>query len=458
MDLRLTLAILVAKIIGYLARLTGSGATAAPGLYALKIDPNLVRKLTSGIKHGSIIISGTNGKTTTSRLTSDILKSKFSIVHNRQGSNLLRGIASTLISTSSASGKIRANLALWEVDEGTLPDAINNTHPKTIVLLNLFRDQLDRYGEVNTVRTKWQKSLEKLPKSTTLILNADDPGISFISKSFRGKVIFFGVNDKKINLPEIAHIADVRHCLICGSKLIYSALLSAHMGHYTCPKCDFKRPTPQISASNLDFKSDFSTSIKLIVNGQLSNVAYQLPGLFNVYNILAAVSIGSTLKIATAAIKQSIESFTAAFGRFQKIKIGDKKIIIFLTKNPTGTNEVIRTIATKNRINLLAILNDNIADGRDVSWIWDTNWEVLKEKIKNLSLSGTRAWDLATRFKYSDFKLSKNMIDENISSSIYSTVKNLHNKDTLLILTTYTALLDVQKTLPKMGSVKWHEQ
>ncbi|MBI2327633.1 DUF1727 domain-containing protein [Candidatus Curtissbacteria bacterium] len=467
-DPRLIIAIFIGKIIAFLTKLTGSGATAAPGLYALKIDPSLVKKLSNQIQHGSIIISGTNGKTTTARLTSDILSTKFNVIHNRQGSNLLRGIASTLISKSSLLGKINENLALWEVDEATLPEAIENTNPQVVVLLNLFRDQLDRYGEVDIVRNKWQKILEKLPKSTTLILNADDPGISILANNFRGKVIFFGVNDKKINLPEISHVADIRHCLACGSNLEYSTLLSAHMGHYKCPSCNFKRPSPRVTVSNLKFNRNFSTS------GQFSifnlrrkyqandifqfSIHYNLPGLYNVYNVLAATAVARIFKIKTSVIKKSLENFTAAFGRFQSVQIRNKSVLIFLTKNPTGTNEVLRTIATKNKINLLAILNDKIADGRDVSWIWDTNWEILKEKIKILSVSGTRAWDLATRFKYAGFNLSKKLVDEDISYSINSTVKNLHNKDTLSILTTYTALLEVQKTLSKMGSTQWHEQ
>ena len=459
MDLRLALAILIGKFIAILNKLTGSGATAAPGLYALKIDPNLVKKISKNVIHGSIIVSGTNGKTTTSRLIADILSSKYKIIHNRQGSNLMRGIASTFISHSSIVGKVDCDLAIWEVDEATLPKAIKHTSPKIIVLLNLFRDQLDRYGEVDTVRVKWQKALSFLPKSTTLILNADDPGISILAESFKGKVIHFGVDDKEINLPQIENVADIRHCLNCGSNLVYSTLLSAHMGHYSCPNCYFKRPIPQISAESLNFKPNFSTSIKLNVNDQLLNMAYQLPGLYNVYNVLAAVAVATPLNFDPQTIKYHTEKFSAAFGRFQQIKIDGKNILIFLIKNPTGANEIIRTLALKNNFIILAILNDKIADGRDVSWIWDTNWEILTQKVKKASISGIRAWDLATRLKYADFKLSKNNIYKDIYYSIKRTLGNLNTKDTLIILPTYTALLEVQKSLRKLGAnTKWYEQ
>lgn len=461
MDLRLTLAILIGKLISYSIKLTGGGATAAPGLFALKFDPALVNKLTKKLKYGSIILSGTNGKTTTARLTFDLLSTKFKVIHNRAGSNLLRGIASTLIAKVSLWGKLQADLGLWEVDEATLPEAIVNTKPKVITLLNLFRDQLDRYGEVDTIRNRWQKALKghTLNKGITLILNADDPGISILANSFRGKIVFFGVNDQKLDLPSITHVADIRHCLRCGSNLKYSALLSSHMGHYTCPNCNFKRPKPAIAATNLKFKPDFSTSLRLNVKGQMSTVNYQLPGLYNVYNILAAYTTGHVLGIDPILIKERVKEFSAAFGRSQSVQIGKKSVVIFLIKNPTGANEVIRTIAAKSKINILSILNDNIADGRDVSWIWDTNWEILSDKIKSIKVSGIRSWDLATRLKYAGILLDKNNVHKDISYSIHKSLKNLNTKDTLLILPTYTALLEVQKTLAKLsGTSKWHKQ
>lgn len=457
MDLRLLFAILVGKTIALLAKLKGSGATAAPGLYALKIDPDLVKKLTKKLQYGSIVISGTNGKTTTSRLTANILSTKFKIIHNRQGSNLLRGIASTLLFHTSFFGKVSGNLGIWEVDEGTLPQAIKHTNPKTIALLDLFRDQLDRYGEVDTVRAKWQKALTTLPFSTTLILNADDPGVSFLAKSFSGKARYFGVEDKKLDLVEITNVADIRHCLNCGANLNYSALLTAHMGHYQCPTCDFKRPKPQVSASNLKFNKDFSTSADLSLFTSHLSLSYNLPGLYNVYNILAASAVCDSLNIDHTKIAEKIESFSAAFGRFQSIKIGSKSVLIFLIKNPAGANEVIRTIATVEKISLLAVLNDNIADGRDVSWIWDTNWEVITQKIKQISVAGTRAWDLATRLKYAGLKLSKNDVYENINYSVKQSVNKLSNNNTLIILPTYTALLEIQKLISKLGGGKWHE-
>lgn len=458
MDLKLSTAILIGKIIGFLTKLTGGGATAAPGLYAIKIDPQLVRKISQKNQVDSIIISGTNGKTTTSRLLFEILSTKYKIVHNRQGSNLLRGIASTLISQSSILGKIEQKLAIWEVDEAALRQVINSTKPKIVVLLNLFRDQLDRYGETDTIRDKWQKSLSLIPKETVLIANADDPQISYIAQKFKGKVIFFGVNQTKLNLPEISHVADIKHCLNCGSKLDYLTVLSSHLGHYSCPNCSFKRPSPSVSASNLKFNSYFSTSAGIAINNHQLTINYHLPGLYNVYNVLAATAIANYLEIERADAKKTISSFSAAFGRSEEITVQEKKVKIFLIKNPTGANEVLRVFAQLNKVNLLVALNDNFADGRDVSWIWDTNWEVLSNKIKSITISGVRAWDMGLRLKYAGFKLSKKMINEDINYSLNFTVKNMRFDETLLILPTYTAMLEIQKYLAKTKKgPKWHE-
>lgn len=454
MDFKFVTAVVVGKIVSTIIRLKGGGATAAPGYYALKIDPNLVPKLVKNLDK-NIIVSGTNGKTTTSRLISDILSQNHKIIHNRQGSNLTRGIASTLLKTYP----LKQNaVGLWEVDEATLADAISATNPQIVVLLNLFRDQLDRYGEVNTLRSKWQKIVSTLPKEATLVLNADDPGIAYLAKSAKCKVLFFGIKDQKIDLPQVAAVSDTRYCPNCTKKLIFQAQFSSHLGHYHCSNCDFKRPVPQISASNLDFEPDFSTKLQISIHKRTLGASYQLPGLFNVYNVLAAVSVANSFDLEDDNLTSPISNFSGAFGRFQKINIQNKQILIFLVKNPTGANEVLRTLATKDNLNILAILNDNFADGRDVSWIWDTNWEILTGRVKSINIAGIRSWDLANRVKYAGFKLNKDNVYTDIYYSLQKSVGNLNNNDTLIVLPTYTALLKVQQSLNKMGTnLKWHK-
>lgn len=459
MDLRLTIALTTAKLIALVLKTKGSGATAAPGLIALKIDSNLINKLCAKISGGSIIISGTNGKTTTARLTFDILSRDYKIIHNRQGSNLMRGIASALIAKTTISGKIMGDLAIWETDEATLPAAIEETSAQTIVLLNLFRDQLDRYGEVESTRQKWQEAISKLPKTATLILNTDDPGVASFYKSFDGKIITFGITDSKISSTQTTGVLDIKNCPICQNKLIYKTYTFGHLGEYKCSKCDFKKQKIQVAASNLSFSQDFETTANIKITNKDYKAVYNLPGVYNVYNLLAAASVSTTLKISPNKILESIRNFTPVFGRFQKIQIRGRKICIFLIKNPTGASEVLKVLSAYDNISLLTILNDNFADGTDVSWIWDTNWENLSQKAKGLYISGTRAWDMATRLKYAGYKLSKNDVYEQIEASIKAAIANMYKNDTLYILPTYTALLSLEQILKKeSGHIKWQNQ
>lgn len=465
MDLRLTAAILLAKTISKINKLKGTGGTAAPGLCALKIDPNLVRKLSTFNNLQSIIVSGTNGKTTTARLISTILEKNKKLIHNRQGSNLLRGIASTLIENSSILGKIDAEIALWEADEAALVEISSQVNPDTLVLLNLFRDQLDRYGEINTIRTKWQSVVKNLPKMSTLVLNSDDPSVNYLKEFAKCKTIFFGLDVGNIDLPTVENVQDIKYCIKCANKLTYTKLYSAHLGIYHCTKCGFKRNEPNVKATDVKFKADYSSELLLTIYDKRFTLNYPLPGLYNAYNVLAAISVAVQHGTDLPAIKKSVSKFRAAFGRFQSVKIpasptggGNKSVLIFLIKNPAGANEVIRTIAANDKLNLLLILNDNIADGRDVSWIWDTNWEVLSGKVNNLQVAGSRASDLANRLKYAGFKINKNIIKSNVNDALQQSLDNLATDQKLIILPTYTALLEIERAIETLGGAKWHDQ
>lgn len=458
MDFQLSLSLIVGKVIALALKIYGSGATAAPGLYALKIDPNLVKKISSKSKLKSIVISGTNGKTTTSRILYDIISKKHKVIHNRQGSNLLRGIASTMITNASVFGKLNYDYAVWESDEAALLPISQNININTLVLLNLFRDQLDRYGEIDTTLKKWQEVVKNLKSHSTLVLNADDPSVNYLSKFTKSKKIFFGLSTTKIDLPKIENVADVKFCPNCNGKLIFMDLYSAHLGTYKCSKCSFKRETPQVFINTITFDKDYSTNIKVNLNNKSLSINYQLPGLFNAYNVMAALTTATSVGIDPKSASRDISKFSAAFGRYQNIKLDGKNLLLFLIKNPAGANEVIRTIAINQKINLLVILNDNIADGRDVSWIWDTNWEALNGKISNIDIAGTRAFDMALRLKYAKIKIDKNNVRENINTSIDQALSKLTKNETLFILPTYTALINLQAYLKNKGVASWQNQ
>ncbi len=399
------------------------------------------------------MVAGTNGKTTTTLMIKKILeKEGFIVLHNDSGANLLNGIVSTFIQNAGWNGEIKADFGVFEVDENTLPSVIFNypinqlSNKKLIVvILNLFRDQLDRYGEVDVIAEKWTKALEKLPKETKIILNADDPQIAFLGKNIKNAVSYFGLDDPKLFLKEKDHATDSIFCLNCGNRLSYKGIYYSHIGDWSCPKCKNKRP-----------KQDLTTW------------DYPLLGLYNRYNTLAAVSTAKAVDITDEVIKKALSDFSPAFGRQEEFVVdgptspyglrgASKKIKIFLSKNPAGFNESLRTVLTLGAKELLFILNDRIPDGRDVSWIWDVDFEMLPFHITPV-VSGDRAYDLALRLKYAKpvSKLPKNAVSEPETPVLVYEDLNIAmkfflespNKDEILyILATYSAMLEVRKIL-----------
>lgn len=400
--MHLFIAILLGKLIAYFTkRLKIGGGSAAPGLYALSLEPNLVEKLAVKIPQ-NIVITGTNGKTTTAKMLSHFAKaSGLKVIRNHTGSNLERGIASTLILHSHlTSGKLDSDLGIWEMDEAAFNTVVPMLKPNVIVFLNVSRDQLDRYGEVDKVVTDWCQTLKKTPSDTTLIINGDDKSLNQLTSSFRGKSFKFA-------LPK-----DIK---LSGLK-------------------------------NSQFK----------FNKQL--VSLPLPGIYHVYDAVAAFSAAEKLKIPFKTCFQSLKTFQPGFGRVEKLPFG----YIFLIKNPAGATKVFETIAPniKPSDRLLLALNDNLADGTDVSWIWDAVFGKLKTQNSKLEIvcSGTRAYDLAVRLKYAGFKADTSDIEPDLKNALKKARMGLKGK--LFILPTYTAMLELQSILTKSGIKKhyWEEE
>ena len=445
--------IFIGKASFYLLKLFGLGATAAPGLYAGKIDKDLIKKLAKQLKY-SIIISGTNGKTTTSRILAEVFqKADIKYFHNRTGSNLERGIISELLKNISLKGLPKNRVGLWEIDEAVFPIIAEKIKPKIIVLTNLFRDQLDRYGEIDTLAKKWQQALKKLAKSTTVILNADDPTIVSLAKSLKCRVIYFGIRDKTVGSKTLSHASDATMCPNCLEPLNYQTCFVSHLGIFNCPNCSFSQPKAQISAQKIKFLKNGFTQVSINSFSKKFKTKIKLAGIYNVYNLLAAFSLAKTLKIKTKIINQAVLVFKPAFGRFEEIKIKNHKLQILLAKNPAGFNQVIKTLphlSSEQKFSLLIALNDKIADGRDVSWIWDVDFKYLKNKnIDKIMVSGIRSKDMALRLKYAG--IEKLEIYENLKKAIITLI-NQSNKN-LFIIPTYTAMLEARKILNKMGLV-----
>ncbi|HUD44345.1 MAG TPA: Mur ligase family protein [Patescibacteria group bacterium] len=422
--------ILFGKLFSQISQLFnfGNGST-WPGHIALKLNRNFIQDILKNSQTKIILIAGTNGKTTTSLLLKTILEENGQkVIHNSSGANLLNGLASALLLNSNAAGKITADYAIFEVDENTLPIVLKEIDPQYVVLLNLFRDQLDRYGEVASVAAKWTQSLLH-EETIRLILNADDPQVAFIGQQlFNHKnVKYFGLNEK--GRKEFEHAVDSIYCPRCGNKLSYSAIYYSHLGDWHCEKCELKRP--QLALDEINFTP--------------------LSGLYNKYNTLAAILTAKELEIPENTIESALKKFKPAFGRQEVVEYNGKKIQILLTKNPAGFNQTLQTIKSLGAKNIIIALNDGIADGTDVSWIWDIDTEMLNDFARNITVTGDRAYDMGLRLKYSTSSLKiencKLKIEPNLNIAIDTALQAVSQSETLYILPTYTAMLDIRKIL-----------
>jgi|SRR5581483_5163333 len=415
------LLIILGKTISLLARLKGSAGATWPGHIVLNLNPKFIRQVLRRSRTKIIVVAGTNGKTTTTKLIRTILQEDGKkTFQNQTGANLLNGIASSIVENSSLFGKLNYDYAVFEIDENTLPLVLKELTPNYLVLLNLFRDQLDRYGEVNIVAQKWLDAIKKLNKDTEIIANADDPQIAFISQKSQGVKSFFGVEGTK---SKASHNIDSGYCPNCNSKLTFSSYTFSHLGNYKCPKCSFKRPKVKLE--------------------KISH--YPLPGIYNKYNAHAAVLLTKKIGVQQKVIDSSLKNFKPAFGRQEIIEYQGKKVQLFLSKNPTSFNESLRTMVELGGKNVLFVLNDRIPDGRDVSWIWDVDLEEFIHKFKTITVSGDRTYDMALRVKYAEHKDFE--AEPDLKKAIESALEETPKSETLYILPTYSAMLEVRQIL-----------
>ena len=524
-------AILAARAAGGATRLLRrGGGTALPGLVAERIAPAILQRMTRQLRRGTIIVTGTNGKTTTSRMLGAILHAAgWRTIHNRSGSNLVRGLIATVVQSSNAAGHLHADAALFEVDEATVPAVAAQVRPRLLVINNLFRDQLDRYGEIDTVARRWRETLGALDGRSTVLLNADDPGVAALGRHTGAQVRYYGVADTRQALAVLPHAADAIDCPICDHRLVYSAILLSHLGHYACSQCGFTRPTPDIVAETVELLG--TEAARLTVRSPQGHFTVQiaLPGFYNAYNGLAATAAALLLGLGPAVIGQGLGQSSAAFGRIERVRAGDtgKSLLLALVKNPVGFNEVLRMLfppepatsppapplqregsetanpigagsalgvptpppapplkgegsATANPIgkgsaletppppsgegvggwgqrgrHLLIILNDLTADGRDVSWLWDVDFEVLiaPGRVAQVTCAGLRATDMANRLKYAGLAPAQLRVIEDLEPALEATLAALPPGDTLYVLPTYTAMLAFRALLQDRGWV-----
>lgn len=422
--------ILFGKTVSFTSKASNLGAGSTwPGHIALELNPHFVKEiLGKNTNLKVILVAGTNGKTTTSKLLQFLLeKNNQQVFHNEAGANLVNGIASTLIKHVSITGKLTYNVAIFEVDESNLPLVLEQINkPYAIMLLNLFRDQLDRYGEVNTIASKWLQSLKNLPKETLLITNGDDPMLRYIGENAGLHSFYFGLDESLMTKKEASHDVDFLFCPHCKTKLNFAKLSYSHMGFFKCPKCGFEH---RETATFPDLKS-------------------RLHGNYNVYNLNASVLfLQKGFGINPKSLNKYLEDFKPAFGRQETIEYRGRTVFLQLSKNPTGFNQSIEAVLEKKKPGdtFLVILNDRIPDGRDVSWIWDVDTEALVKNADKIVISGDRCYDMGLRIKYSNS--SEFQIEENLEKALALAIRQTSETKTLFVLPTYSAMLEVRKLL-----------
>ncbi len=458
---RLLAAVTTGKLAGVASRSLGrGGGTALPGLLALKLAPNLVSDLTAQIPGGSILISGTNGKTTTSRMVATILRQwGLRPLHNKSGSNLMRGIATALLGEATLSAMLSADskaVGLFEVDEAVLPQAVKEVKPRIVAIGNLFRDQLDRYGEVDRLSAVWRKTLAELSPEAAVVLNGDDPLVADLGRGLCNQVIYFGIEDERFGQMQLEHAADSKCCPRCGVYYDYGLSFYGHIGHYGCPSCGGQRPEPHIKAKGLEMRGFEGIHMELVTPTAEFEVDLALPGIYNVYNALAATGVAYAMGVPVALIESGLESFTAAFGRAEVVKINGRRACLVLVKNPVGLNAVLRALsAEESSKRVLFVLNDRIADGRDVSWIWDADFERIAGATNLVLCSGLRAEDMALRLKYAGVSDGDALIVErDLGKALELALSHTPPGETLYLLPTYTAMLEVRELLAKLGHLE----
>ncbi len=443
-----------ARALGAASRASGrGGGTTLPGRVLLRLDPEAIARLGAGLGGGTTVVSATNGKTTTAGMIAAILAADGRHpVHNRAGSNMTWGVATALLEQHGSEG-------LFEVDEAWLPRVVDQLEPTAIVLGNLFRDQLDRYGEMEVLADEWAKTVAARAGRSALILNADDPLIADLGRDAderpRPGVVYFGIEDPSQALPELQHAFDAKHCRRCGHPYAYERAFVGHLGHYSCPNCGAERPRPDVAATRIELRGmEGSRSTVRTPAGEIE-LELPLPGLYNVYNALAAVAAGLQLGVSTERIAAALGEVRAAFGRVETIEVGGKQVSILLIKNPAGANEVLRTLrleAQQEPVDLWIALNDGIADGRDVSWVWDADFELLTDQVRRVVCAGTRAPEMALRLKYAGWPADSIEVIPGIEAALDRAVATAPGR--LFALPTYTALMELRKLLADRGLAK----
>ncbi|MCW2924462.1 MAG: hypothetical protein JWM98_1866 [Thermoleophilia bacterium] len=459
----------IAQLARRVSRASGREGGALPGRVLLGLAPGALASLArSGRRRGRriVLVSATNGKTTTTALLAEMLAAQgFEVVHNVTGANLRSGIATTLLQAGR-----RGDVAVLETDEATLPRVAPDLQPDVIVLANLFRDQLDRFGELEVLADRWRDTLAALdPSSTTVVYNTDDPLISELvydyvrAATLEGhapSVVPFGLDDEDVAQAGLPHAADSRFCRRCGHALDYDHSWVGHLGAWSCPSCGARPEPAQVYADEIALDGLAATTLRVSLDGgghRELRLRLPIPGLYNVYNAVAAIAAAEVLGVDETAMTDAIATSAPAFGRFERIPVpGGGTITLLLVKNPTGLNEVVRTLVSSgvDVTATLFALNDGIADGRDTSWVWDADIEPLLERAGAMVVTGERAAEFGLRAVYGGLDPAGVLVEEDLEQAMYRVLERAREfteHGHAYALVTYTAMLRMRAVIAAQG-------
>ena len=446
MKLRVFLACLVSRVLRFGLRLLGHGGTAFPGKAALRICPGLMRELSRGVE--TVLVTGTNGKTTTCGMLRHMLdKTGTPYFSNRSGANLTSGITAELIENADLFGKPRKKLAVIECDEGNFPAVAGAMQPRAVVVTNLFRDQLDRYGEVTHTRNYIAEGIKKAA-GAVLCLNADCSLTASLGWDVPNTVLYYGLNS--IVGQSVPNVSDAPNCLRCGTRYAYRRHTYAHLGDWYCPNCGAHRPDPGFAVESIRPSQGGSFVTMTTPEGEVS-FRLALPAIYNASNAAAALTAAHAMGWDEKACRDSLADFGAVFGRMEQLTIGETPVRIVLVKNPAGCDRALEFLAGYGEDVLpIFCLNDNTADGTDVSWVWDADYESLfaARQYKTIGVYGTRAQDMRIRLKYAGA--------DDAAITVYDTVDALaeavkNSSVPVVVLPNYTSMLTVRDKLSSLA-------
>ncbi|HVB59706.1 MAG TPA: MurT ligase domain-containing protein [Ktedonobacteraceae bacterium] len=462
---RLALAISAGKLAGASGRFFRiSGGTSLPGMIARRIDPNILKSVVGASKAKKIVITGSNGKTTTARMTAAIADfGGQRVSHNRTGSNMLQGVTSVAVNFADVFGRLDSDVLLFEIDEGTIPLAVPEIQPDIVLITNIFRDQLDRYGELYAVAQALDKMLESLPESSIILLNGNDPQVANFGQNAKAQRLFFGLESREVGTPVPEQSADIIRCIRCQEDLVYEVAYMSHLGIYHCPNCGYTLPKLDFAATSIKLASDGEGPTQAIIRTPQGEVELEipLPGLHNVYNATAALGAALAAGFDIAKAPAAIANIRPAFGRLEKIQAGDRTIYLAFVKNPTSFNLVLRLIKQHPVVEKHAMIvgSNTVVDGEDFAWLWDVDIENVAGDFSDVVCSGTKAEELAMRLKYADVPLDKISIVHEREAGLDAALKNTGPGGTLYIMASYTPTNELRRIMQKRGWVKhfWEE-